>query len=90
MYLALGCTEYRVPEIWTERKEGNMVENETKSLPNFESIDETVEFFGEKPKHKCLGLQPAQWVSCGIKAFPLGEAGFCAGKAKYFCPSSFR
>ncbi len=31
------------------------------------------------------------WLEQGEeKAFPLGEAGFCAGKAKYFGPSSFR
>ncbi len=63
-----------------------------KELPQ-KLIGSSAKYSGEKPKRITLancvshettyrGLQPAQWVSCGIKAFPLGEAGFRTGKAK--------
>ncbi len=56
-----------MPEIWLERKEGFMVESETKRLPDFESIDEMVEFFDNQDLGDYLDQMPEVDFEVDIK-----------------------
>jgi hypothetical protein len=56
-----------VPEIWPTKRESNMVENKMKTLPNFESLDELVEFFDSHDLGEYLDQMPEVDFEVDIK-----------------------